>query len=98
MNGPLPYISDAISFLILLSVRYYFLSVCFKSFNYLMVHSQVLTMVTRVPVWLTIKGRKEMFYLKMHSTHFIYGYLVSDTNEEINLRLKHISVVFVPQG
>ena len=23
-------------------------------------------------------GRKEMFYLKMHSTHFIYGYMVSD--------------------
>ena len=24
------------------------------------------------------KGRKEMFYLMMHSTHFIYGYMVSD--------------------
>ena len=24
------------------------------------------------------KGRKEMFYLTMHSTHFIYGYMVSD--------------------
>ena len=23
-------------------------------------------------------GRKEMFYLSMHSTHFIYGYMVSD--------------------
>ena len=23
-------------------------------------------------------GRKEMFYLMMHSTHFIYGYMVSD--------------------
>ena len=23
------------------------------------------------------KGRKEMFYLKTHSTHFIYGYMVS---------------------
>ena len=23
------------------------------------------------------KGRKEMFYLMMHSTHFIYGYIVS---------------------
>ena len=22
--------------------------------------------------------RKEMFYLTMHSTHFIYGYIVSD--------------------
>ena len=25
-----------------------------------------------------IKGRKEMFYLTTHSTHFIYGYTVSD--------------------
>ena len=25
-----------------------------------------------------IKGRKEMFYLTMHSTHFIYGYMTSD--------------------
>ena len=24
------------------------------------------------------KGRKEMFYLMKHSTHFIYGYVVSD--------------------
>ena len=24
------------------------------------------------------QGRKEMFYLMMHSTHFIYGYLASD--------------------
>ena len=23
-------------------------------------------------------GRKEMFYLTMHSTHFIYGYMASD--------------------
>ena len=23
-------------------------------------------------------GRKEMFYLTMHSTHFSYGYMVSD--------------------
>ena len=26
------------------------------------------------------EGRKEMFYLKTHSTHFIYGYMASDTN------------------
>ena len=25
-----------------------------------------------------ISNRKEMFYLTMHSTHFIYGYMVSD--------------------
>ena len=24
------------------------------------------------------RGRKEMFYLMTHSTHFIYGYMVSD--------------------
>ena len=26
----------------------------------------------------TSEGRKEMFYLTMHSTHFIYGYMASD--------------------
>ena len=25
------------------------------------------------------KGRKEMFYLTTHSTHFIYGYMASDS-------------------
>ena len=25
-----------------------------------------------------LKGRKEMFYLTMHSTHFIYSYMASD--------------------
>ena len=25
-----------------------------------------------------VEGRKEMFYLTTHSTHFIYGYMVSD--------------------
>ena len=24
------------------------------------------------------EGRKEMFYLMMHSTHFIYGYMASE--------------------
>ena len=24
------------------------------------------------------KGRKEMFYLTTHSTHFVYGYMASD--------------------
>ena len=27
----------------------------------------------------TDQGRKEMFYLTMHSTHFIYGYMASYT-------------------
>ena len=26
----------------------------------------------------TQSGRKEMFYLTTHSTHFIYGYMASD--------------------
>ena len=26
----------------------------------------------------TFKGKKEMFYLTMHSTHFIYSYMASD--------------------
>ena len=26
----------------------------------------------------TFEGRKEMFYLTTHSTHFIYGYMASD--------------------
>ena len=26
----------------------------------------------------TYEGRKEMFYLMTHSTHFIYGYIASD--------------------
>ena len=25
-----------------------------------------------------VTGRKEIFYLTMHSTHFIYGYMASD--------------------
>ena len=28
------------------------------------------------------EGRKEMFYLTMHSTHFIYGYMVSEGRNE----------------
>ena len=27
---------------------------------------------------LVLEGRKEMFYLKTYSTHFIYGYMASD--------------------
>ena len=29
-------------------------------------------------VFLLEEGRKEMFYLTTHSTHFIYGYMASD--------------------
>ena len=28
--------------------------------------------------FIAMEGRKEMFYLTTHSTHFIYGYMVSD--------------------
>ena len=28
--------------------------------------------------YLRLYGRKEMFYLTTHSTHFIYGYMASD--------------------
>ena len=31
-----------------------------------------------VELYLALKRRKEMFYLMAHSTHFIYGYMVSD--------------------
>ena len=34
-------------------------------------------MVCCVP-YITKEGRKEMFYLTMYSTHFIYGYMASD--------------------
>ena len=29
------------------------------------------------------EGRKEMFYLTMHLTHFVYGYMASEENFEI---------------
>ena len=29
------------------------------------------------------EGRKEIFYLTTHSTHFIYGYMASDHDTEI---------------
>ena len=29
-------------------------------------------------IYIKTLGRKEMFYLMMHSTHFIYGYMASD--------------------
>ena len=31
--------------------------------------------------YLQLYGRKEMFYLIMHSTHFIYIYMVSDNGK-----------------
>ena len=31
------------------------------------------------------KGRKGMFYLTTHSTHFIYGYMASERNLTVRL-------------
>ena len=30
-------------------------------------------------IWAIIPGRKEMFYLMTHSTHFIYSYMASES-------------------
>ena len=38
---------------------------------------------TNVIIRLGKKGRKEMFYLTTHSTHFIYGYMASDIRLQI---------------
>ena len=38
--------------------------------------SQLLTDGDQLQI--TEQGRKEMFYLTTHSTHFIYGYMASD--------------------
>ena len=35
-----------------------------------------------------VEGRKEMFYLTTHSTHFIYSYMASDSKRG-NLLLPH---------
>ena len=35
------------------------------------------SVVHTVMLSLEQEGRKEMFYLTMHSTHFIYGYMAS---------------------
>ena len=32
----------------------------------------------RVALYYPLEGRKEMFYLTTHSTHFIYGYMASN--------------------
>ena len=31
-----------------------------------------------------IPNRKQMFYLRTHSTHFIYGYMTSNSNDDDN--------------
>ena len=41
---------------------------------------QYMPVMSHTPVinWTVCLGRKEMFYLTTHSTHFIYGYMASD--------------------
>ena len=39
------------------------------------------------------EGRKEMFYLTTHSTHFIYGYMASDSERE-ETRCRHMGYSF----
>ena len=35
------------------------------------------------------EGRKEMFYLMTHSTHFIYGYMASEGRKEMFYLMTH---------
>ena len=46
-------------------------------------------------VWVT-EGRKEMFYLTTHSTHFIYGYMVKNHSDRWReeTRCRHIGYSF----
>ena len=41
-------------------------------------YAVVLFVMVGVIVFFLQEGRKEMFYLTTHSTHFIYGYMASD--------------------
>ena len=47
-----------------------------------MVIKRSLFTTPRVP-WQWKEGRKEIYYLMMHSTHFIYGYMASDIRQSI---------------
>ena len=38
----------------------------------------VISLVVIYKIAELLQGRKEMFYLMKHSTHFIYGYMASD--------------------
>ena len=40
--------------------------------------SQYLQIFTFEILTVAVEGRKEMFYLTTHSTHFIYSYMASD--------------------
>ena len=45
---------------------------CFSVRDFIMVASRCITCVTTFPLLI---GKKEMFYLTTHSTHFIYDYM-----------------------
>ena len=46
--------------------------------NFFTVNKQLLAEVLESFKTLLVVGRKEIFYLTTHSTHFIYGYMASD--------------------
>ena len=39
-----------------------------------------------------VEGRKEMFYLKTHSTHFNYGYMASDVLEKGRMEMFYLTM------
>ena len=39
-----------------------------------------------------MEGRKEMFYLTTHSTHFIYGYMASEREIDIYIYICDIDI------
>ena len=49
-------------------------------------------------LYLRLYGRKEMFYLTMHPTHFIYGYMASDMvkdhSDSLIVRKRERNVLF----
>ena len=65
----------------LISSSYYRgLSYYKKSDVNIIINKNVLNMSLKKQVYkyCTVEGRKEMFYLTTHSTHFIYGYMASN--------------------
>ena len=49
-----------------------------KAFLYAPSHRQDSTYHGLSLVYVLLQGRKDMFYLTRHSTHFIYGYMASN--------------------
>ena len=87
--------------LLVLFVVCFLLFLCFVLFVCVFVLSLSYTIcVGQISLTTRKEGRKEMFYLTTHSTHFIYGYMASDIwyrtthirREEI--RCRHIGYYF----